>query len=187
LVDDELLGRLRVWSADAAVAEAGDRRRRQRSLVQQAGAEATVAGLARDWAEQRAAVVVRVRSGRSVRGRVAAAGRDFLAVDALDGGVLTIVPLAAVVLVRADGAPVAAAPSPVRAPLTATLAGVLGELATERPVVHVRVDGWEDGARGRLQAAGEDVLTLVVDGEGPGGRSVVYVPLAAVCEVAVVG
>ncbi|HZQ28680.1 MAG TPA: hypothetical protein VFA94_13370 [Acidimicrobiales bacterium] len=205
-MDDELLARLRIWSADAAAADATAQRRRARSLAEQAGASATLAGLARDWAEQGADVVVRVRGGRSVRGRVAAAGCDFLALGGGDdlgsgggGGIgggtigsgigggtsggeaLRLVPLAAVVLVHAGGG---TAGGPVRPPLTTALVDVLCELAAERPVVHVRVDASRSGVRGRLRAAGEDVLTLVVE---DGERSVVHVPLAAVCEVAVVG
>jgi hypothetical protein len=191
---DEFLARLSQWSSETAAASAAGQRRRRHALVRQAGAEATLAGLVQDWAERRATVVVRVRSGHAVAGAVAVVGRDFMAVTSVAGTTaLSLVPLAAVVTVLpaagaagagpGAGAGASAGAGPARiAPSVASLAGVLAELAADHQPVSVRVAGWPEPVRGELHAAGEDVLGVRVD---IADRPLAYVPLAAVCEVAV--
>ena len=97
---DDLLAALARWSADAAVSEGVERRRRERWLRQQAAEEATLASVVADLVEREASVVVCLRDGHRRPGRLAGLGRDFVVVAAT--GETVLVPLGAVGCDRAD-------------------------------------------------------------------------------------
>ena len=84
----DLTGDLARWLAEARVDEAAASRAREQSLRQQAGEEATLAGVLLDLAERGGAVVVDVAGGRRQRATVRAVAEDFCALRTDQGEVL---------------------------------------------------------------------------------------------------
>jgi hypothetical protein len=151
--------------AEAAVAS----RERQRVLEQLQRESATFLGVLTDLAEQRRQVHVRLDTGATVVGGIDLLGDDLVAV----GGAW--LRLGAVQAVRATGDG-ADRDEAVVADLD--LAAVLTRLVEDRPRVVLHVLGGEP-VRGELVAAGDDVVTVRLDGDG----EVAYVPIAAVSGV----
>jgi hypothetical protein len=181
---DELLADLARWAASERTAAAATSRLRERWLRQQATESARFSGLAVDLAEQEVVVSLRTVAGRTHHGIIEAVGRDFLVVRA-DGGPPTFIALDAIGLLRAaPGAGLPDADSDRTPTLDARLAHVLVGLAGERPRVLIVLHGGGDPVAGELRAAGEDVLTVLLDAEPP---SRAYIPLAAVDELTLLG
>ncbi|MBX3313843.1 MAG: hypothetical protein KF906_05940 [Actinobacteria bacterium] len=158
--------------------EAASARRRQRSLLAQAGEEGTFAGVLVDLAERRAPVALHTRAGRLLRGTVRSLGADHLGLVG-PGGDLTYVPLAAVTGIRPEpGA--RSTDGDRRDRRTATLHALLVELAIDRPTVAIYTVGG-DRVPGRLRAAGRDLATV-----RGGTGSDCYVALAAINDVALI-
>ncbi|MFP4149694.1 MAG: hypothetical protein ACLFUG_08745 [Nitriliruptoraceae bacterium] len=162
-------------------AEAAARGERTQRL-QRASEVATWVGTLEDLAERRLPVVVQLAGGRSVRGQLVASEPDLLALRG-DAGQLVVVRSLAVRMLR----PRPEVPAAVAAGDRRRLAGrrfveVLEELTEERAVVQLGIEGLEAPLAGALRALGEDVLTLELASEP---RSLVYLPLLAVQEVAI--
>lgn len=169
------------WAAEARVDEAGRARARQRWLRRQAEEEATFGGLLVDLAERDKPVVVRTASGRRHRGRVAAVGTDFV----LLGGETrhwVLVPLEAITTVRPVGAGGGAAAGHRAPALDLLLGEALDAMAGDLARVAVTAVGDPDPVAGDLEAVGDDVLTVRLDG-GAAGRA--YIRLGAIAEIAV--
>ena len=176
----DLAARLERWAADARVDEAARVRSRERWLRRQAEEESTVAGVLADLMEAGRPVALHTRSGRRHHGVVRALGADFVALATGRGTVL--VALAAVASLRGQpGERSVLGDREVAAGLH--LADVAAGLAAERaPVLVVTADG--EAVAGVLASVGRDVALLRGTGDPP---ATCYVPLAAVCEVAVEG
>lgn len=176
---DDLTGDLARWLAEARVDEAAASRARQRSLHQQAGEEATLAGVLLDLAERGAPVVVEVAGGHRHRATVQAVAEDFCALRTDQGDVLVAYAgIAAVALLDADDPPAGDRP---RA-LDMTFAEALLVLVAERPrVLVVAKDG--TGRAGELRLAGRDVVVLRTDGD----PRHLYLPVGSIAEVRVTG
>jgi hypothetical protein len=161
------------------VDEAARQRSRERWLRQQAEAGASIAGVLLDLAERRVPVSVHTRAGRRHHGLIAGVGADFCALAPVDGR-LVLVALDAVGVVRTQpNVDVTLGDRPVQ--LELHLSDVLGALAGDRArVLLVTIDG-ADAVAGELRSVGEDVCTLLVDGDR---RATAYVRLDAVAEVA---
>lgn len=79
--DDEvsqLLADLTRWTAESRATEEAGSRRRRAWLAQQAREDTSLSTLILGWAEGTAQVNLRTRSGAEHRGRLVAAGRDFV-------------------------------------------------------------------------------------------------------------
>lgn len=148
--------------AEAAVAS----RERQRVLEQVQRESATLLGVLSDLAEQRRQVHVRLDTGATVVGGVDLLGHDVVGA----GG--SWLRLDAIRVVRATGDGAARDHAVVA---DVDLAGVLTRLVDDRPRLVLFVAGGEP-VRGELLAAGDDVITVRLDG----GREVAYVPIAAI-------
>jgi hypothetical protein len=154
-------------------------------------------GVALDLAERGAVVVLQTTSGRAHRGRLVAVARDawVLRSEMSDGpggpgGTVgaTFVATDAVASVRAVPRG-SAKPAPVAAgarlaPLGASMADMLTDLAIDRPRVSLVVLGEPEAIVGELRSVGADVATLKVAGEPP---ATVYVRLGSVSELSVLG
>ena len=177
--DDDFVATLDGVLADAVAYEAARARAQERTLRAVAESEATLAGVVVDLVEQRTPIVARTASGRAHRGRLLAAGRDFLVVR--DGAnPPAILALAALSSIRPQpGARHGDTTGDRVAPWSVSLAALLAELSGDRPRVQVVVTG-DDAVTGELRAVGRDVLTIRTDG---GGNLVVYARIGAVCEV----
>jgi hypothetical protein len=117
------------WLAESRVDAAVTSRRKERWLAQQAGEEASVAGVLRDLGERGTTVVVSTVAERRHRGRVRAVGDDFAILDTEQGEV--VVRFAAVSAVRVPGDGAVTGDRADR--LTVTLADVLPTMAADRP------------------------------------------------------
>lgn len=176
--------RLDRWVAEARVDEAARARARERWLRAQAAEESTLAGVLVDLQEAAAPVTVHTAAGGRHRGTVRAVGADFVAIGAArrtgrSAGEV-VVALGAVVSVHGrPGAPGVVGDRPERR--TARLLDVVVGLVAERERVQV-VTAAGEALVGTVAAVGLDVLTLRGTGAPP---AVVYVPLAAVAEIAV--
>lgn len=157
-----------------AAIEAGERRRRT-SLHQQAAEEGTMAGILVDLAERKILVAVGTTGGRTLRGSVAAIGRDVIALRATNGSV-ALVAVAAVTTVRAEPGAVPTIGDRILDG-TATLLGHLAGLAPERPKISVRTVTGETVA-GALRTVGLDVVVIRA-----GSNASVYVAGAAISDV----
>lgn len=173
----DLVGDLTRWLAEQRADAAAAARARERWLRQAADEEAVVAGVLLDLAERAEVVVAQGVAGRSHRGRVRGVGEDFVALRTASTDVL--LPYASVLAIRAEGR--ALGGSDRARTLDLTFAEAIAAIAPERPrVLVVGRDG--AGLSGELRSAGRDVLTLrLADGAGT-----VYVPVAALAELAVV-
>lgn len=157
-------------------AEAAEARRRQRSLLDQAGEEGTFAGVLADLADRMATVAVHTRAGRLVRGTIGALGADYLGLVGARGD-RTWVPIHAVSGLRPEpGTPATVGDRTER--WAATWHAVLVELAIDRPTVALYTVGG-DRIPGRLWTTGQDLVTVRSDG---GERS--YVPVGSVNDLA---
>jgi hypothetical protein len=175
------LENIRQWIADAAAREAVDARVRSRRLLQQASEDATFIGTLVDLAERDAELNIVTSGDASIAGRIAAVGRDFIAVTGRNGRT-TFVPLGAIAAVRTQpGTREAVVAGERAAPLQASLAAIVSELAAER--VRVHVSSARHSVVGELRASGDDVLVVFADGTA---TVPVYVPIAAVTELAVI-
>lgn len=182
---DDLLADLARWTSTERADESARARVRERWLRQQAEEEAQLAGVMVDLAEAGCGVAVRLINGRTLQGRVAAVARDFCVLRH-DAGTATLVAFRAVATVRPEaGRRAGTAAGERAAPLEATLADVLLGLCGERPRVRIGLEGSAEGLAGELRAVGSDVVTLRLDGDRGGGT--VYVQLAAVLEVTLLG
>lgn len=177
------------WAAAARADDAGRSRAKGRWLRRQAQEEATFAGLLVDLAERRAAVVVRTVAGRMHRGQVAAVGADFALLRSIQDRPI-LLPLVAVSTVRPagvgdDGRNGGDGPASGRRRTTVDLllAEALEALAGDRCRIAVAAAGDRDVIGGELEAIGDDVLTIRLDGAG---RKRTFISLAAVTEVAIV-
>lgn len=181
---EALLADLARWTSDSRVDDAARSRIRERWLRQQAEEDARFAGVALDLSETRAVVALRLTSGRTLHGRIAAVARDFCVLRH-DGGTATLLAFNAIATVRPEpGYRAGQAASERVAPVDAGLADVLVGLAGERPRVRMMVDGAGDALVGELRSVGADVATLRLDGERGG---TVYVRLGSVREVTLLG
>ncbi len=176
---DELLGRLERWAADAWVDEAARQRSRERWLRQQAEAGASIAGVLLDLAERHVPVSLHTRAARRHHGLIAGVGADFCALAPV-GRRLVLIALQAVGVVRTQPrVDPTLGDRPVQ--LELRLSDVLAELAGDRArVLLVMIDG-ADAVAGELRAVGQDVCTLLVDGDR---RATAYVRIDAIAEVA---
>lgn len=184
---DRLLEELARWSALERAEEAAADRMREGWLRRQAAEEATWAGLLADLAERRATVVVHLAGERVHRGRVLAAGIDFVLLAAGgDGSRPTplLLSLAEVTALRQEAGEPPVGPSKRRAgEEPATLASLLASLSGERRQVRVVLTGGE-GVTGDLESVGEDLMTIRI---GNGRQGVTYLRLTAVVEVSLLG
>ena len=179
---EALLADLARWTSDALTGEAVQSRMRERWLRRQAEEDARFAGLLLDLSEGGAGVAVRTTAGRSLHGDIAAVARDFCVVR--HAGMATFLAFSAIASVRPEpGYRAGEASSERAAPVSAGLGEVLAGLVGERPRVRVVVDGGGDALAGELRSVGADVVTLGLDGAG----GFLYVPLAAVREVTLLG
>lgn len=180
---DDLLADLARWTAGERRAGAAASRLRERWLRQQAAEEATFAGLTLDLAEQAVPVSIRTTAGRTHYGTIDTVGADFLVVR--DGrGPAIFLRLGAVAVLRAASDAALPDAASAREPaLEARLIHVLVGLAGERPRVRL-VLGSGEAVTGELRAAGEDVLTVLLDGSPPARA---YVPAGALDELTLLG
>lgn len=164
------------WLATERADAAAAARARERWLRQAAEEEATVAGTLLDLAERADVVVLQGPAGRTHRGRVRAVGEDFVALRTATADVLVRVDV--VLAIRGEGRPPSGADRSPALPLG--LAEAVAALAGDRPRVRLAaVDG--RSLAGELRTVGRDVATLRAD-----DGTTVFVPLAAVAELAVV-
>ena len=184
---ERLIGDLGRWAANSRASDAARARTRERWLRRQASEESTLPGVALDLAERGDPVVLATTSGRAHRGRLVAVARDVWVLRSDATGV-TFVATDAIASLRAQPgggsrpAPEAAGARP--APLVATMAEMLADLAAERPRVRMVVRGEPEAMVGQLRSVGVDVATLRVAGEPP---TTVYVRLGSVSELSVLG
>jgi hypothetical protein len=168
---------------DARVTQAAQSRARERSLRQQATAEATLVGLLVDLAEEGAEVTVRTSAGRAHQGPIVAIGRDFVIVGARAGYTCIVLDALAAVR-RRPGRHPSDTSGDRPAPRLVTLAAHLADLAPEGRRVAVAVTGEPALLTGELRAVGRDIATLRLDGDPP---VTAYVALRSVSEVLVSG
>jgi hypothetical protein len=175
---DDFVAALDRWAAAQRVAAGAASRARERSLREQAAAEATWIGILVDLAEQGAPVTA-VVANRHRRGRIVGVGRNFFVLEA-DPGRTGLARSDAVASIWPEHG--AALPAGARGgAIDLSLMLALALVAEERnPVCLVTPAGVETA--GELVAAGEDVLTVRTE---PPGRRLAYVPLGAVawCEL----
>jgi hypothetical protein len=175
---DALLDRLERWAADARVDEAARRRSRERWLRQQAEEGATLAGVLLDLAERKVPLSVHTRAGRRHHGVVLAVGADFCALRTAAGNDVLLA-MAGIGIVRTQPR-IEVTVGDRAVHLEARLAEVVARMAGERErVLLVTLDGGEAVA-GELRAAGQDVVTLQLDGSR---SATAYVRLDAIGEV----
>jgi hypothetical protein len=175
------------WVADARVEEAARRRIREHWLRVQAEESATLSGTLVELAELSTTIVVAV-AGHRVRGTVAGVGADFVAVRApgLGGGDVLIRTGAidAVSTAASGGAASGGSTVPGDAGgqiLEVTLGAILGPVARERPEVRIRTTAGTD-VRGRLRAAGTDVVPVLLHGDR---ADTAWIPLASIAVVTI--
>jgi hypothetical protein len=166
------------WAAEARVADAAERRARERWLARAAEEDATLVGVLTDLAERRLPVVVASCTGRRHQGAISAIGTDFVALRSA-AGEQVLVSLEAIRSVRtAPQVGEAWGDRATRAGLD--LAGALAGLAADRERVLVVTREGAEVVAGELRGAGRDVLVLRTEGAH---GAVAYVPLGAVAEV----
>jgi len=155
----------------------------ERTLLHQAAAGASVAGLLLDLAEEGAEVSIRMTSGRAHQGAVRAVGRDFAVVGPPEAqNCLVLDAIAAIRRRPGRRSPDASGDRPPARHLS--LAAYLGGLAADRPRVAIVAAGEPAMLVGELRAVGRDVATVRLEGQPP---VTVYVALASVSEVFVSG
>jgi hypothetical protein len=180
---DHLAADLARLVSEARSADAVRARARERSLRQQATADATVTGLLLDLAEEQAELTICTAAGRIHQGRVTAVGRDFAVVQTAAGDACVV--LQSVATVRRSPRhwiPDTTGDRP--APRAVSLAAHLAGIAPLRPRVAIVTSGELNAVVGELRSVGQDVATVVLDGDPP---TSVYVALGSVSEVLVSG
>lgn len=161
MLGGDVLGRsLATWAAEAAVDEAAAARARRHWLTVQAESTATVAGVLLDLGERGRSVQLGVGDVQ-VRGRIVGLGADFVVIERADGTAV-LVAVAAVGLIRSIDDVAVWGDRDVR--LDTTLAGIVGPIAAERPVVTATTDAGT--VHGALRSAGDDVLRIRLEGGG---------------------
>jgi hypothetical protein len=165
---------------DARLQQAIADRTAGRTLRARAAEAATFVGTLHDLAERGAGIGLTTSGGRQHRGVVLGLATDHVVLGLPAGGQVLIT-LAAVATVRPDPALVAAAARGERdAAHDLLLVERCALWAEDRPAVAVAIVGAPDLLRGRLEAVGEDVLTVLPEGS----RHPVYIAAAAVEAVA---
>jgi hypothetical protein len=202
---EELIAAFADWAASQRIRAAAANRARERSLRDQAAAQATWSGLLLELAERRAGVTAAV-GGRRWQGRLVGVGRDFCVLETRAGR-FALIPFRAISVlwpeplgpaigattgpaseaatgpaIGATTGPAIGAPASTRRPaLDLSLPAALSMLVDDRyPVTVVTTSGLETA--GLLVGLGDDVLTIQAD---PPARSLAYVPLHALslCEL----
>ena len=159
---DEELDRL---LDEGRAADAVEARVRERWLRRQAEEDARFVGVLLDVAEWGRAVGITTVTGRLHHGRLTLVADDCVVLRD-DGGRDVYVALDGIAAVVPDpGASTATASGERPPPSPASLLGLLADRSAERPTVQLVLRGVPDGLRGRLVAAGADVVTLLLDGE----------------------
>jgi hypothetical protein len=173
----EIDGDLTAWAARLSTDDAARARSRAHWLSRQAEEEGTFAGVLADLAERGRPVVVGLHNGRMQRGAITVVGGDFIVVNTAAGRDVML-QLAGIASVRTP-------PGETRTvgdrlvTSDATMAEALSALGTGRTrVLVVGVDATHS-ISGELLAAGRDLLTIRLDGDG--GNA--YLTLASVAEV----
>lgn len=180
LLGGGLSARLDRWAADVRVDDAAHRRVRERWLRQQAEEGGTLAGVLADLAERGTPLAVRTHGARHHRGRVQTVGADFVALAIPDAGDV-VVALAEVSSVRPQPGQQATTTTGDRPPRTSLrLTDVLAVLAAERERALLIMFGAQDAIGGRVQAVGQDVITVRT--EGPEATTA-YLPVGAIGEI----
>lgn len=162
--------------ADAVAAEAGRARSAERMLRTAAEESATFGGVLVDLAERAEPLTVRTTSGRLHRGTIVAVGRDFLVVRS-DANPPVFVAAWAVASVRVTRGMRSDTAGDRPPPYDASFAAVVGGLAADRPRIQLGITGESTLLVGDLRAAGQDLLTLRLDGTPQG---TLYVPVDSV-------
>jgi len=146
-------------------------RLRERTLRSAASAEATMGGVLLDLAEGGEQLVIRMTSGRQVRGSIELVALDAVALRT-DPGRLSLLRLDAIAWVRrvpgsadAEGPTEPAGARP--GARTTTFVALAAGLAAERCHVSLAVAGEDRLLTGELRAVGVDVLTVRLDGASP--------------------
>jgi len=165
--------------ADQRVDDAARARIRERAMRASATTDATFAGVVVDLAESGEPVSVRTTGGRTLTGRVVAATRDAIALEASDA--TTYIPLRSVAALRTPVRRIDA-PSGARRLPEVSLAALLAGIAPERPTVACSIAGDPAVWRGELRAVGVDVVTVRLAADPP---TTAYIPLAQMSELTV--
>jgi hypothetical protein len=174
------------WVADARAEEASRRRSRERWLAQQAQEEGTFLGALADLAERGVTLVLRLRSGRVVQGRIRVVGVDFVAVVAATGGrggreAEVLIALGEIAVVRTPpGEQLASGDRPLTGRLT--LVEALTRLVADRERVVVALAGDGHIVRGTLWSVGQDLVVVRLDDDSA-SAAMAYLPLARIAEV----
>jgi hypothetical protein len=165
---------------DARLQQAIADRAADRSLRDRAAEAATFVGTLHDLAERGAGVGLTTVSGRQHRGVLLGLATDHVVLGLPAGGQV-LVALASVATARPDPTLRATAARGERdAAHDLLLVERCAVWTEDRPAVAVAVVGAPDLLRGRLEAVGEDVVTVVPDGS----RQPVYVAATAIEAVA---
>ncbi|MGH9300791.1 MAG: hypothetical protein ACRD0I_10315 [Acidimicrobiales bacterium] len=174
------------WRSDAADLDSASGRARRAEMMRQAAQESDFADLLCDLAEGRFPVVIHTAAGRRHQGIVSIVGADFLEFRSIDNEGRRIVPLAQVISVRRSQTGPIAGLGPHRPTRPQVrLVEVLEDLAQERGRIAACTIGDDSEAVvGTLHSVAADFL--VVDLDGP-TRTRVYLPLASLAELAVLG
>lgn len=169
---------LEAWAAEGRAEQAAAARARERWLRQQAEEEASLLGVLTDLVERGAAAAVSTASGRRHQGRLAALGRDFVALR-VPGGFDVLVRITSVASVRPGPGPVPPTSGSPRRPVGLALVDVLARVASERPRAQLGLRGG-DVVTGELRGIGADVVTVRLDGEP---RGLAYVRLDSISDI----
>jgi len=146
------------WLAEVRVEEAARERSRLADLRALDAGEGSLAGVLVDLAERGDVVVVALRSGRRLRGRVRLVGPDAV-VLALDTGPWSALRLRAVASVRAVGSGAVLGQGGPSA--TASFERLVTAVA--EPGDHVVVSAGHDAVAGCLEVAGDGLVVLRLD------------------------
>lgn len=159
----------------ARAEQAAEARRRQRSLLAQAGEEGSFAGVLADLAERGGAVAVHTHAGRLVRGVIGAIGVDYVGLIGARGE-RTWVPRHAVTGLRPEPG-TRATVGDRSGRWAASWHAVVVDLASERTTVALYTVGG-DRIPGRLWTAGQDVVSIRA-----GADVLSYVPMSSINDV----
>jgi hypothetical protein len=180
-VDDHLgvraiADRFERWLATARADDAAAARARERWLLQVAEESSSLAGVLLDLAVRGAPGIVQSRGGRRHRGTITVVGMDFVALRTAQHADL-LMAYTGIASVRTD----AGASAPIgdrEATFALGFAEAIAALASDRPRVHVHASADSEGTSGELRSAGEDVVTIQLDGNA----GAAYVPIASISE-----
>jgi hypothetical protein len=172
---DSVVAAFARWAAEQRVAEAAGVRSKERSLRDQAAAEATWSGLLVDLAERNCEVELELRS-RRVSGRLVGIGRDFCVLEQR-GRRPALIPVEGIVAVWREG-PADGSRFPA---LDLSFEAALAGLADDRSPVCILLAGGSQ-VRGELVGSGTGLITVRT---GPTARRTVHVRTAHIelCEL----